>query len=81
MESTSEVAKLREHIRLSYEAAQRAMNDPAMVGSHDFITARMENMQQAHTSLIGLVGEDEAMKIVAQTIEPTLGETNKAGAT
>lgn len=80
MESNSEVAKLREDIRLNYEAAQRAIHDPAMVASHAFITARMEHMQLAHTSLIGLVGAHEAIKIVAQTIEPMCGETNRTGA-
>lgn len=81
MESRSEVTKLREEIRLNYEAAKRAIEDPAMVARHDFITARMEHMQQAHKSLIGLVGENEAIRIVAQTIEPTCGETNQTGAT
>ena len=77
MENISEVAKLREDIRLNYEAAERAMHDPAMVAPHDFITARLENMQQAHSSLIALVGEEEAIKIVAHAIDPTFGEQNQ----
>lgn len=70
MENISEVARIREHIRLSYEAAQRALNDPAFGASkHEFITKRMENIQNAHAALQTLVGEQEAIKLVAETLE------------
>ena len=65
----SEVARLLESIRRSYEAAQLALHGPAMVGSHEFITKRMENMQQAHAELQTIVGENEAIKLVAETLE------------
>jgi hypothetical protein len=40
-----------------------------MVGSHEFITKRMENIQEAHVQLKTLVGEEEAIKLMAKTIE------------
>lgn len=70
MEHNSEVARLREHIRLTYEAAQRALNDPVFGSAkHEFITKRMEGIQQAHIALQTLVGEDAAIKLVAETLE------------
>lgn len=72
MENKSEVARLRESIRLSYEAAQRALYDPALgTAKHEFITKRMENMQQAHAELQTIIGEEEAIKLVAQIWENT----------
>ena len=70
MENKSEVARLREHIRLSYEAAQRALHDPAFGSTkHEFITKRMETIQNAHAELQTLVGEEAAIKLVAETLE------------
>jgi hypothetical protein len=69
MEHSSEVARLRACIEEEYTAAQRALNDPAMVGSHEFITARMENIQRAHAALQTLVGEEAATSLVAETLE------------
>lgn len=69
MENKSEVARLLEQIKLSYEAANLALNGPAMVGKHQFITKRAENIQQAHEKLQTIVGEDEAIKLVAETLD------------
>ena len=69
MENRSEVARLLEAIRLSYEAANLALQGPAMVGRHEFITKRMENMQQAHAELQTIVGEGEAIKLVAKALD------------
>jgi hypothetical protein len=70
MEHTSEVARLRESIRLAYGAAQRALNDPAFGSAkHEFITKRMEGIQQAHVALQTLVGEEAAIRLVAETLE------------
>jgi enoyl reductase-like protein len=65
----SEVARLLESIRLSYESAYLALHGPAMVAKHEFITKRMENMQQAHEQLQTIVGKEEATKLVVQTLE------------
>jgi hypothetical protein len=69
MENNSEVAKLRQRIEDEYTAAQRALHAPAMVAKHEFITKRMEGMQQAHAELQAIVGEHEAIKLVAATLE------------
>lgn len=70
MEHISEVARLRESIRLAYEAAQRALNNPAFGNAkHEFITKRMESIQQAHVALQTFVGEEAAIKLLAETLE------------
>jgi len=65
----SEVARLLESIRLSYESAYLAMHGSAIVSKHEFITQRMENMQEAHAQLQTIVGEQEAAKLVVETLE------------
>ncbi len=77
MENNSEVAKLRQRIEEEYIAAQRALHAPAMVGKHEFITARMEGMQQAHLELQIILGETEAIKLVAATLN-NMQEVRKA---
>jgi len=73
MESRSEVAKLREDIRLSYEAAQRALNDPAMVGRHDFIQKREENIGACFVELTKYVEPNQAVEIIAQVEQEVYG--------
>lgn len=69
MEGNSEVARLLESIRLSYESAYLAMHGTAIVSKHEFITKKMENMQEAHAELQTIVGEQEAIKLVVETLE------------
>ncbi len=73
MESKSEVANLLESIRLSYEAAHRALYAPSITAPHEFITERMEHMHNAHSQLKTLVGEHEAMRLFNQTLD-AIGE-------
>ena len=69
-ECRSEVARLMQQITLEYEAAKRGMSGLAYgTAQHAFITARMENMCNIHQELQQLVGEREATKLVAQTLE------------
>lgn len=65
----SEVAQLRVRIEAEYIAAQRALYDPAMIAKHEFITKRMENMHKAHEELQTILGDEEAIKLVASIIE------------
>ncbi|MBV9020500.1 MAG: hypothetical protein JO125_05685 [Chloroflexi bacterium] len=59
-----------QQITLEYEAAKRGMSGLACgIAQHAFITARMENMCNIHQELQQLVGEREATKLVAQTLE------------
>ena len=68
MQNNSEVARLLESIRLSYESANLALHGPAMVGKHEIITKKMENMQHNHEELQQIVGEQEANRLVADTL-------------
>ncbi len=69
-ENKSEVARLMRQIELEYEAAQRGMYGfAAGAAKHEFITARMENMGRCHEKLKTLVGEQEAVKALAQALE------------
>ena len=69
MENKSEVAILRKRIEEEYIAARRALYSPAIISIHDFITARMEGMQQAHAKLETILGPDEAIKQVADVLK------------
>lgn len=71
MQNNSEVAGLLESIRLSYESAYLAMHGPAIVGRHEIITRKMENMQHDHAKLQTIVGEHKAMKLIADTLDST----------
>ena len=65
----SEVARLKEQIRREYDAAQQALSGLAVgTAQHSFITARMENVHRAHERLAALVGPEEAIAIIAQTV-------------
>lgn len=65
----SEVARLRQRIIEEYEAAKRGLSGLASgVSHHTFITTRMENLGMIHEQLIELVGPDEAITLMAQTI-------------
>lgn len=78
MEPTSEIARLRESIRLEYEAAQRALYSPTLgTAKHEFITKRMENMQKSHAQLNTIVGEQEATRLVVETIETVQDVSSK----
>lgn len=70
LELGSEVARLRQRIRLEYEAAQRGLSGTAQgVAQHTFITQRLENMADHHQALKQLVGEQEAIKILVEVLE------------
>jgi len=69
MENQSEVARLLQQIRLSYESAQSALHGPAIVSRHEFITKHMENMEESRVTLVGIIGSDEAIKLVTETLE------------
>jgi len=59
-----------QQITLEYEAAKRGMSGLAYgTAQHAFITARMENMGIIQDELQQLIGEDKAIKLVAQALE------------
>jgi hypothetical protein len=72
MEDTckSEVACLLEQIKQQNEAAQRGLSGLAQGTSrHMFISARMERMRQIHEELQRLVGPEQAIRLVAETLQ------------
>jgi hypothetical protein len=66
----SEIARLRQRIAEEYEAAMRGLTGFAY-GSvkHQFITKRMEQIGACHETLQHLVGEQEATRLLAETLE------------
>lgn len=68
-ESRSEIAMLRQQIALEYEAAQRGLSGFAQgAAQHAFINQRLENMSRHHETLRGLVGEQEATKLLVDAM-------------
>lgn len=66
----SEVARLLLRIEQEYEAARSGLSGLAYgVSQHEFITAKMEHMQQCQEELGQLVGKREATVLVAQVLE------------
>ena len=66
----SEIARLRQRIAEEYEAAARGLTGFASGSAkHQFITRRMERIDLYHETLQHLVGEQEATRIVAETLE------------
>ena len=66
----SEVARLMRQIEREYEAAQRGLYGfAAGAAKHQFIMARMENIGRCHEQIKELVGEKEAVRVLAQALE------------
>jgi hypothetical protein len=69
-ENHSEIARLRQRIAEEYEAATRGLNGFANGSAkHLFITKRMEQIGVYHEALQHLVGEQEATRLMAETLE------------
>lgn len=61
--SNSEVARLRQELETSANAAWLGLYGLASVGKHITITKHMENMAQSIQALAGIVGEEQAMQV------------------
>jgi len=69
-ESKNEVVRIRRQIELEYEAAQRGLYGLALgTARHEFITAKMEQIGAHHEALKKLVGEQQAAKLLVETLE------------
>lgn len=69
-ENRSEVARLRQRIAQEYEAATRGLTGLTFgTAKHEFITKRMEQIGTCHETLKQLVGEQEATRMLAETLE------------
>jgi hypothetical protein len=65
----SDIARLRQQIAAEYEAAVRGLHGLSQgTAQHAFITQRMERMAACHETLKGLVGEQEASKLLAEAL-------------
>ena len=65
----SEVAHLRQRIAEEYRAAQWGLSGLACGSArHDFIEAKMDCMGQYQEQLVTLVGQDQAMALVVETL-------------
>jgi hypothetical protein len=70
-EQRSEVARLLAQISREYEAAQLGLSGLAQgISQHRFITIRMERIEELHTQLRSLVG-DEAMALITARLDYT----------
>ncbi len=62
--TSSEVARLREDIANAYLAAQWGLSGLAFgVSQHQFITVRMQRMQEGHQQLETLLGEEAVIQV------------------
>lgn len=69
-ENKSEVARVLEQIELEFQAAQRGLYGLAFgTAKHEFITSKMEKMGKLHEKLQTMVGEEQAVKLLAETLE------------
>lgn len=69
-ENKSEVARVLEQIELEYQAAHQALYGLASgAARHQFISSKMERMGKLHEQLHTLVGQEQAGKLVAETLE------------
>jgi F0F1-type ATP synthase gamma subunit len=64
--SQSEVTRLREQIRLEYEASQRVFTDFTPTARHQFLTKRQENIASCFEELKQYVSAQEAAAILTQ---------------
>ena len=65
-DSRSEVARIREQIRLEYEAANRVFADFTATAAHEFITKRQENIEACYTKLTQYMHPVEVIQLMAQ---------------
>jgi len=72
MQSSSEVARIRQQIADEYRAASRVFCDFAEVSKHEYITARQENLSRCFENLTHHMTPDEAMKVFIQACERTI---------
>ena len=76
MEQTckSEVAWRLEQIKQQYEAMQRGLSGFAQgTARHAFVTAKMKRMGQFHEEIQRLVGPEQAIRLVAETLQAYTG--------
>ena len=67
--SNSEVAQLLRQIEQEYQSSKRGLEGLASgTARHDFIQAKTEAIANCHMQLTKLVGPEQAIAIIAETI-------------
>jgi len=67
--ATSEVAQILTQIQAEYESGMRGLCGLASgVTKHQFITARMERIDQLHSTLGECVGEEQATQLLVSAL-------------
>ena len=75
--AASEVARIRDEIESSYLSAQLGLSGLAYgTSQHNFITTRMERVQEGHQALRTVVG-DKAIALVAETLDNVPEESTR----
>jgi len=72
-DSGSEIARIREQIRLEYEASNRVFTDFTPTAAHEFITKRQENIEGCYTELIQYMSPVEAIQLMGQVEQDIYG--------
>ena len=72
-ENCSEVARLREQIRVECEALERLQHGFAIVGTHQSILARYNRLGEHRQQLAQHVGEEAATHELVQTYMEIIG--------
>ena len=68
-DSKSEVSQILQKIEHEYQASQRALTGFASgTARHDFIQSKTENIGKQHEKLVELLGPEQAISIIANTI-------------
>ncbi len=66
MGSKSEIARLREQLRLEYESAKRGLTGLGAVARHDFITKRQQNIEGCFSQLTKHMSTEQAITILIE---------------
>ncbi|MBV9711309.1 MAG: hypothetical protein JO011_10415 [Ktedonobacteraceae bacterium] len=69
VDNKSEIVQIRAQIESEYEAAKQGLFGLSSgAARHDFISARAENIGKYHEQLVELIGPEQAISIIANTI-------------
>jgi hypothetical protein len=64
--SASEIARIREQIAREYQSAQFVFENFTLMGKHEFLTKRQENIASHFEALQKHMTPEEAMQILIQ---------------
>lgn len=79
--NNSEVARIRAQIELEYQATQRMFTDFTPTARHDFIIKRQENIAVCFEDLKKLMPPEEAIVILAETLDAIEPHCSSSGNT